>query len=307
MTVRVLKDGFNSPPAQTADVRKGAESRVEFQMQKTDSGTKMPPIVAPPPVGGGNGTVRITRSPAGAIITYKRDNEAQPHQLNGSQIDLPAGSYTFTSKAPGFLDRTERVQVAGGTPTSLDLTLASARVAPPAPKIGGMADFEDPSGWTRDGESWIRKGGNFVPYKLPSKGTYTFTVQLLKGGNLFKGGHIRWYVDYVDAKNYGLFEIDKKTFWAKEVTNGKTKDRDKNPHGQENQKTFTIQVDVTPDHVVHRIKNGETWFTLDSWTSPAAISPTGNSVSISQATTKSPSAISSSNRNKGSSCAPQKK
>ena len=44
---------------------------------------------------------------------------------------------------------------------------------------------------------------------------------MLKGGNIFRGGHIRWYVDYVDPKNYGLFEIDKKTFWAKEVTNGK--------------------------------------------------------------------------------------
>jgi hypothetical protein len=114
----------------------------------------------------------------------------------------------------------------------------------------------------------FHKGGNFLPYKLPSHGTYTFTVQLLKGGNIFRGGHIRWYVDYVDPKNYGLFEIDKKTFWAKEVTNGKSKDREKTQHGVDNEKSFTIQVDVAPDHVVHRIKNGETWLTLDSWTEP---------------------------------------
>jgi hypothetical protein len=267
--VRVFKDGFTTPPTQSVDVQKGADAKVEFQLAKIDTGTKMAPIPPPAPVGGATtGTVRVTRSPGGATITYKRDNEAQPHQLAGSQVDVTPGNYTFSSKAPGFTDRTERVQVAAGAQVAVDLTLAAAHAAPPAPKVGGMADWEDPSGWARDGEAWVRKGGNFVPYKLPAKGTYTFTVQLIKGGGVFRGGHIRWYVDYVDTKNYGLFEIDKKTFWAKVVTNGKNKDREKTQHGQENQKTFTIQVDVTPDHVVHRLKNGDTWLTLDSWTEP---------------------------------------
>jgi hypothetical protein len=228
-------------------------------------------VATPPPVGSTTGTVHITRSPGAAAITYKRDNEAQPHQLNGAQVDLPPGNYTFSARAPGFTDRTEHIQVSAGGQFNVDLTLAAIRIAPPPPKVGGMADFEDPSGWTRDGEAWLHKGGNFLPYKLPSKGTYTFTVQLLKGGNIFKGGHIRWYVDYVDPKNYGLFEIDKKTFWAKEVTNGKSKDREKTQHGVDNEKSFTIQVDVGPDHVVHRIKNGNDWLTLDSWTEPGRI------------------------------------
>jgi PEGA domain len=267
--VRVFKDGFTTPPTQTIDVQKGPDTRVEFQLSKIETGTaKMPAITPPAPVtGSANGTVHVTRSPGGAVVTYKRDNEAQPHQLSGNQIDLPPGSYVFVSKAPGFADRLEKVVVAAGTQATVDLTLAPPHVAS-GPKAGGMADWEDPSGWTRDGEAWVHKGGNFVPYKLPAKGTYTFTVQLIKGGGIFKGGHIRWYVDYVDPKNYGLFEIDKKTFWAKEVTNGKNKDREKTQHGLENQKSFTIQVDVAPDHVVHRLKNGDTWLTLDSWTEP---------------------------------------
>jgi hypothetical protein len=270
--VRVYKDGFTTPPTQSVDVQKGADARVEFQMQKMDSGAKIAPIAPPPPVsGGGNGTVRVTRAPGGATVTYKRDNEAQPHELRGNQIDLPPGNYVFSSKAPGFVDKALSVLVAPGAQVVADLTLSPARTAAPAPKVGGMGDWEDPAGWTRDGEAWVHKGGNFVPYKLPAKGTYTFTVQLLKGGNIFRGGHIRWYVDYVDPKNYGLFEIDKKTFWAKEVTNGKSKDREKTQHGLENQKSFTIQVDVTPDHVVHRLKNGDTWLTLDSWTEPGRV------------------------------------
>jgi hypothetical protein len=269
VAVRIYKDGFTTPATQTIDVVKGADARVEFQLQKMDTGGAKPaPIAPPPPVGSNSGTVHITRSPGAATITYKRDNEPQPHQLTGAQVDLAPGNYVFTSKAPGFTDRTERVQVAAGGQVNVDLTLASARASAPTARVGGMADFEDPSGWTRDGEAWLHKGGNFVPYKLPSKGTYTFTVQLLKGGNIFKGGHIRWYVDYVDPKNYGLFEIDKKTFWAKEVTNGKNKDREKTQHGVDNEKQFTIQIDVAPDHVVHRIKNGDNWLTLDSWTEP---------------------------------------
>jgi hypothetical protein len=274
VSVRVFKDGFNTPPTQTVSVQKGVDARAEFQLQKMDLGTpttKLTPVAPPPPVPAGNGTVRITRSPGGAVITYRRDNEAQSHQLSGAQVELPPGGYIFTSKAPGFTDRTEQVQVAGGAQVALDLTLAAAKAPVVATRGGGMADWEDPAGWTRDGEAWVRKGGNFVPYKLPAKGTYTFTVQLIKGGGVFRGGHIRWYVDYVDAKNYGLFEIDKKTFWAKEVTNGKSKDREKTQHGLENQKTFTIQVDVTPDHVVHRLKNGDTWLTLDSWTEQGRI------------------------------------
>ena len=273
VSVRVYKDGFTTPATQSVDVVRGADARVEFQIQKMDlSAPKPTPTPTPPPTGSSNnGTVHITRSPGAATITYKRDNEAQPHQLNGAQVDVAPGNYTFSAKAPGFTDRTERVQVAAGGQFNVDLTLASVRVAPPPPKVGGMADFEDPSGWTRDGEAWLHKGGNFLPYKLPSKGTYTFTVQLLKGGNIFKGGHIRWYVDYVDPKNYGLFEIDKKTFWAKEVTSGKSKDREKTQHGVDNEKSFTIQIDVTPDHIVHRIKNGDNWLTLDSWTEPGRI------------------------------------
>ena len=273
VSVRVYKDGFTTPPTQSVDVVKGADARVEFQLSKMDVGgaSKPAPVTPPAPVGSNSGTVHITRSPGAATITYKRDNEASPHQLSGAQVDLAPGNYTFTSKAPGFTDRTEHVQVAAGAQVNVDLTLASTRAAAPAPKVGGMADFEDPSGWAQDGEAWVRKGGNFVPYKLPAKGTFTFTVQLLKGGNIFKGGHIRWYVDYVDPKNYGLFEIDKKTFWAKEVTNGKSKDREKTQHGVDNEKQFTIQIDVSPDHVVHRIKNGDNWLTLDSWTESGRI------------------------------------
>jgi len=268
VNVRVEKAGFNTPAPRTVTVVKGADVTAAFTLQKAEI-TKMTPIAPPAPVPTGTptGTVRITRSPGGSVVTYKRDSEASAHQTNALSIELPPGAYIFTARAPGYVDRTERVQIAAGAQASVDLTLASVRANPaPTAKVGGMADWEDPSGWVRDGDAWVHKGGNFVAYKLPAKGVYTFTVQLIKGGNIFRGGHIRWYADFIDGKNYGLFEIDKKTFWAKAVTNGKSKERVKTPHGLEDQKTFTLQVDVAPEHVVTRLKNGDTWITLDSWT-----------------------------------------
>lgn len=330
VSVRVTKPGFQDTPVQTAEVKKGAEVRLEFKMASlpqvsmlqihgatpgaevlldlTAVGTVGPDgnfadnAVPPgdhtidlrrdqftpkrvqrsfkagqPVVLQGadvilaaavtNATVKIVRTPPEATVTYRRGDESQTHELKANQLDLPAGSYIFFEKAPGYVDKIERVQVAAGESRTLDVSLVKERVAVVA-KNGTIADFEDPGAWKKDGELWVHRGGGFVPYKLGPKGIYTFTVELLHGGNVFKGGRIRWAVQYTDAKNYQLFELDKKTFWAEIVQNGKKLERTKTEHGLSNQKAFTVQVEITQDHVVHRLKNGNDWLVLDSFAEP---------------------------------------
>jgi hypothetical protein len=143
--------------------------------------------------------------------------------------------------------------------------------APKAPvqtaRAGTMDDWEMPSMWRQEGDTYIHKGAAWIPYKLPAKGTFTFTVQLQKGGNVFRAGKIRWAADYVDAKNYALYEIDNKNFWAKVVENGKTFERTKAPHGIDSKdKSFTVQVEVTPDHITQRLQRDGQWVVLDTWT-----------------------------------------
>jgi hypothetical protein len=143
--------------------------------------------------------------------------------------------------------------------------------APKAPvqtaRVGTMDDWEMPSMWRQEGDTYIHKGAAWIPYKLPAKGTFTFTVQLQKGGNVFRAGKIRWAADYVDAKNYALYEIDNKNFWAKVVENGKTFERTKSPHGIDSKdKSFTVQVEVTPDHITQRLQRDGQWVVLDTWT-----------------------------------------
>jgi hypothetical protein len=332
VTVRVAKDGFQSEPAQTADVRKGAEVRLEFKLRTAPQTSSLQIHGATPgaevfldqnsvgTVGAdGNyarsnvspgdhvidlkhdqftpkrlqrnfkagqavvltgadvvlaavpvtsGTVHVARTPADAAVTYHRADETQTHEVRGNLLELPAGSYVFTGKAPGYTDKTERIQLAAGENHNVELALAKVVVTPTV-KTGDMGDFEDPAAWKKEGDLWTHKGGGFVPYKLGPKGVYTFTVELVHGGNLFKGGRVRWCVQYVDAKNYLLYEMDKKNFWAEVVANGKKLEREKYQHDLEKQKSFTVQIELAADHVVHRIKNASgQWVSVDSFAEP---------------------------------------
>jgi len=215
-----------------------------------------------------NGNIRLSRNPPSTTITYRRGDETEAREASGNQVELPAGTYVFTASAPGFVTATARLQVTAGENKEVDFTLTRERAAaptPPAPK--GMTEFADAQSWTRDGESWVHKGGGFVSYKLPPKGVFTFTVQLPKGG-VFHSGTVRWYVQYIDSKNYLLTEMDRKNFWTGVIKNGEKLERVKTPHNLGNQKAFTVKLDIEPDRLVQSVLVGNQWKTLDTFSEP---------------------------------------
>lgn len=333
VNVRVAKDGFQQEPAQMAEVKKGAEVRLEFKMKALPqvsglqlkgatpgaqvfvdgssvgtvgsdgsftyqtvnpgdhtvelrrdgfttrsfkrsfkagtpvavSGTDVVLASAAP----SNGTIRIARTPGDVAVTYRRSDESQVHELRGDSVDLPPGNYVVFGKMAGYSDRVERVTLAAGETHAVTMTLAKVAVAAPVAKPGDITGFFEPDEWKKDGDLWVRKGGGFVRYKLGPAGIYTFTVELVKGGGVFRGGRIRWFAAYVDPKDYLEYELDQHTFWAEVYEKGKKLERAKMQHGLENQKQFTIQVEITPSHIVHRIKNAEgQWMVLDSFAEP---------------------------------------
>jgi hypothetical protein len=215
------------------------------------------------------GKIRLNRNPAGAAVTFRRTGEPESHEASGSQFELPAGNYTFSATAPGFQEASVVVPLGAGETREVEFRLLASRpVAAPAPVVvtGGMGDFEDPSAWHKDGDAFVRKGGGFVPYKLAPKGVFTFTVELLKGGGIFRSGAIRWCVQYLDSKTYLLYEVDRKNFWAGVVEKGKKYERIKTQHSLEKQKAFTIQIEVLPDKLVHKLRVGNEWQVLDTFT-----------------------------------------
>ncbi len=280
VSVRVAKDGFEAPPVQTAEVKKGAETRLDFKLKAAAQFSTLQVIGGTPgaevlidqrglgtvgPDGGfSNGAV----APGDHVIELRRDQYGT-HRL---QRNFRAGQ-TVTIFGGDAILAANPVPVPAPPPPKPEPAPAPAPVivrkepAPvAAPKAGTMDDWEDPAAWKLTGGVWLHQGKGFVAYKLPPNGVFTFTVELVKGGNLLRGGKIAWCLQYIDAKNYSLFEMDNKNFWARVVTNGKTTER---THAQlkdlAKQKSFTIQIEVTPERAVHKMFSNGDWTTLDSW------------------------------------------
>jgi hypothetical protein len=91
-------------------------------------------------------------------------------------------------------------------------------------------------------------------------GTITFTANLRKAGGLFRGGKLRWFVD--DDAGYRQFELDKKKFSARGPDGTRSRDFGRGDEGDD--KTYTVQVEITPDRIVHRVRDGAVWVTVDS-------------------------------------------
>ena len=163
VAVRVAKSGFQDEPAQTAEVKKGAEVRLQFDLKpqpqfgsleihgamagsevlvdQKNAGTVGPDgsfslgdiqpgdhtielrreqylpkrvqrsfhagqavVLAGADVvlAAANGTIRLTRNPASATITYRRGDETESHEARGNQIELPAGELRIFGERTGI-------------------------------------------------------------------------------------------------------------------------------------------------------------------------------------------------------------
>ena len=118
------------------------------------------------------------------------------------------------------------------------------------------------SGWTND-QGWsVHRGGDFVLYPVsPTRGMFEFAA--LKR----HGKRIRWVLRYKDPRNYLLFEIDGKTFSRKEVDNGRIIGPVEVVHGT-SEAAFTLQIEVHPESITHRIYTKGAWKTVEDWRQP---------------------------------------
>jgi hypothetical protein len=211
------------------------------------------------------GTLRLNVSPPDSRLTIRRSSESQARSVREQTLNLPEGSYVVSASALGYIDRSVTAQVVGGESVTAELRLAKEKQAVKVqPQALGMADWEDPKAWVREGQYFARKGGNVVLFRAsPASGTLAFTVAPLKGKRL------QWVLNYVDQKNYALFQVDKKHFYRKDVVNGKTFDLSKVPHNLGEDGPYTLQIEVAAGALVHRVQSGARWIVLDSWTQPA--------------------------------------
>jgi hypothetical protein len=271
--VRVEKEGYIAAPAELhADIKKGEETRLQFKMQL---------------------------APKFAILQVRGAGAGTQVLLDGTAIGTTAtdGSFAYGDIAPG--DHTVELRRQGFQPKRLlrnfrageaveleasDVVLQAVEPPKPvevkkpeAPKLppqrpvvrAGIQDFE--GSWTKQDTWFMRRGGNQVLMKVtPVNGTLNFTITMLKETRLFGGRPLQWILNRIDARNYALFELDKRYFTRKDVVNGNDRRLARVPHNlSQDQKAYTLQIEATPESITHRIRRGGSWVVLDTWRDPS--------------------------------------
>ena len=194
-----------------------------------------------------SGELKITFAPADATVAIAK-GELLKIVSSGIPLNLPAGTYTLTTRTPERITRSSSVEVVGGQSKTLALSLAP----------NGMSKWEDPSAWKHERDSFIRKGGDFVLYGVaPASGTFVFSAMPAKGHLL------QWVLNYSDPKNYVLFQLDDTDFYRAVIRNGAKTNEMKVPAKGDKKSFRTLQIRVGPTEIVHQIKQGDSWTLLD--------------------------------------------
>lgn len=200
------------------------------------------------------GELKITFTPANANVALVKGDLLKVVS-SGVPLNLPPGSYTLTARTAERFTRSSTVEVVAGQSKNLTLSLAP----------NGMSKWENPGAWKQEKDSFIRKGGDFVLYGVvPTSGTFVFSAMPTKGRLL------QWVINYADARNYILFQMDDNGFTRAIIRNGAKTEEIRVPD-KGDKKTFrTLQIRVSPTEIVHQIKHGNSWSILDRWTQSGA-------------------------------------
>ncbi|HEY1341441.1 MAG TPA: protein kinase [Bryobacteraceae bacterium] len=209
------------------------------------------------------GTIRFSVTPADAEVTISRAG-SPPERVSIGSIQEPEGTYTLTARrAPDYLERSSTFSIGPGEEKVITLALERA---PAQPKpVDVMSQWDNPSAWSLVDTWYVRKGGNFAGYKpAVTSGTFVFRIRLDRGRRL------QWVAAWRDNQNYLLFQMDKKSFSHLRVVNGKEGPVKKSPHNLEKEATYSLQIEISDDAIIHRFVDGSRQIVLDEWREPGA-------------------------------------
>jgi hypothetical protein len=177
------------------------------------------------------------------------------------------------ASAPGYQEAVASVHLPAGRIAAATLSMIRITAAKELPKPRRIFTMEEwvksetslptLSKWARDGKVWVKRGGEFVVAPLePMAGTYTFTV------NVMKGKRLEWVWNYKDAQNYDLFQLGDKNLVRARVVDGKKSESVRTPDTTKINDYTSFTVVVTDRSIVHSIYRDKQWQVLDKWDPP---------------------------------------
>jgi hypothetical protein len=277
--VRVEKPGFEPVAAQNAKVAQGTETRLNFTLKELPKFAALSVSGAAPGmqillservlgVVGNDGAFRNTTITPGEHTIELRRDQFEPKRMTrmfraGETVVIGVGEATLTAV------RLPPPPVVSPPPAVVRTEPQPPKPAPRARAAGTMANFDNPGAWKEEDGVWKHRGAATLTYSHSPDGIFTFSIYMLKGGGFLRGGKVSWFLNYTDAKNYALFELNEESFWAKVVQNGKTLERKKVAHRQDkSMRVWNIQIDAGAQRLVHKIQGDAGWVDLDSWSEP---------------------------------------
>ena len=196
--------------------------------------------------------LKITFTPADAKVAVVK-GDLLKIVSSGIPLNLPAGTYTLTVRTADRITRSSSLEVVAGQSKTLDLSLAP----------NGMSKWDDPGAWKHEGNSFTRKGGDFVLFGVaPTSGTFVFSAMVTKGRQL------QWVFNYTDSRNYVLLQLDDNNFYRTVFRNGQKVEEIIAPYKGDKKNFRTLQIRVSPTELIHEIKDGDGLRVLDRLTQP---------------------------------------
>ncbi len=278
VAVRVEKPGFEPVPVQKVKVEQGAEIKLAFAMKALPqfaaisvsgaaAGTQI--LLSDRLLGtiGNDGAFRNANIAPGEHSVELRRDQFEPKRFTRT---FRAGETVVIGVADATLAAIPPPPPPVAPPPAPKPEPAPVKPAPPKVRSGDMSSFDAPGAWQLADGVYHHKGAGNLTYGLPPNGIFTFSIYMLKGGSVLRGGRVRWFLNYTDEKNYILFEMDEENLWSKVVANGKSSDRKRVAHKQDkSMRVWNIQVDVTAAKLSTKIQgDDDKWVELDSWTEP---------------------------------------
>lgn len=241
-----------NPGDHTVELRKDGFKPRQFKKHFAAGGA-ISLIAADAALEADSGELKITFVPADAKVAIAKAGELPTIVSSGARLNLAAGTYTLTARTAERFTRSSTLEIIAGQSKTLDLSLAP----------NGISRFDAPGAWKQEGNSFIRKGGDFVLYGVvPTSGTFAFSAMASKGHLL------QWVLNYKDSQNYILFQMDENNFYRAVIRDGRKTDEIKVADKGDKKSFRALHIRVSPTEIVHQIRHGDSWTVLDRWTQP---------------------------------------